>query len=135
MGLPTPALMHRRITALRALLADLDDEYRWAYELAYGQNGRSIPEPGGTRNPAQIRPTEQAATADALVRKRAEHVAARVQGMIRDVRGMLNTLLPAADRTSGHPDTYPRTITLEERQSLKAAQRRRADRGAGWGTG
>lgn len=135
MALPTPTRMHRQIATLRALLADLDDEYRWAYDLAYGVAGRSVPESGGTRNPAQIRPTENAAVADAPIRDRAQHAADRVQAMMRDTRGLVNTLLPKADRTSGYgAESYPRTITTEERKALEHAQRKRTQRGAGWGT-
>ena len=135
MALPTPAQMQRQISLLKSLLADLNDEYQWAYDLAYAGNGRSLPEPGGTRNPAHVRPTEQTAVADSPARKQAAYAAERVEAMIRDVRSIVNTMMPRADRTSGHPDAFPRTITSEERKQLESAQRRRTERGDGWGRG
>ena len=135
MAAPTPARLSATVALVRHLLSELEDEYRWAHDIAFAPSSTSAVRIGGTRNRGSGDATGNSAIGDDPTRERMEHVAKRLAAFKDELQELRNTLLPRPNVTAERPDRFPRTVTKQEREESQSAQARRVARGQGWGSG
>lgn len=139
---PTPIHVLADLEFIRDRLLDVVmDEYRWAYNLGWDRRQRGEIK---TRSTSHADPTQDIVLGQNRVRK-ATHDAAE---KVRQARGLLQGAMNALARAhalndanhiieelptpNSFSDQFP-PISARERKDAEAAQRRREERGEGWG--
>lgn len=139
---PSPLTVKGELEFIRErLLDELMDEYRWAYNLGFDRKQRGDIK---TRSTSHADPTQDIVLGQNRVRK-ATHMAAQ---KIHEARSLLQSAQSALARAhdlndadhimeelpspKSFDDQFP-PISTRERRNAHEAQRRRIDRGEGWG--
>lgn len=139
---PTPLTIKGELEFIRERLLDpVMDEYRWAYNLGFDRKQRGDVK---TRSTSHADPTQDIVLGQNRVRRATHEAAVK----IREARGLLQGAQDALARAhrlndedhimeelpspASFNDQYP-PITARERKAAHAAQKRRMERGEGWG--
>ena len=131
---PSVQNMSRVFAGIRAALDELEEQYRWAHNIAYGTGSSSIPA-AHSSNPADVDPTGRTAAHDVEARANLAFVATKLQATRAVLKGLAKVMRRPPIPHSGRVDGFPRTVSKEDRQALEDAKTRRAARSEGYGSG
>lgn len=131
---PSVQNMSRVFAGIRASLDELEEQYRWAHNIAYGTGSSSIPA-AHAPNPADVDPTGRTAAHDQEARANLAYVATKLQATRTVLRDLARVMRRPPIPHSGRVDGYPRTVSKQDRQALEDAKARRAARSEGYGSG
>lgn len=123
-----------KLAEARRLTRSVHNQYQWAVGFAYGSSRRV----GIGSSSAAAEQSDPAS--GPVLSERKESVRERMvraSELVEDALANLRAAMTALDRGFGRGDAEqadaPPTVTKAERRALLAAQRRRLERGEGWG--
>lgn len=134
---PAPSVVARDLGRIDDLLAKLDDDYRWLYELAWcaqvngeggsGEEDKVLSIVLGQRA-ARARVTGAAQAVDKALK-----ALLHAEAMLGEVADIADRRIP--QRPEHHERFVPRTVSKAELREARKAARRRRERGEGYGVG
>lgn len=131
---PSARDVQRTIDQIAAACKEIVEGYRWTESALYGTGGGD-PSSGGGRTPThESRPAENQAISAAERSGALRDTAKLLDAVRRVVQSEARKSRPKLGITE-RPDKFPPLISPHEHDRLTDAQKRRIDRGEGWGRG